>query len=77
MTHHSYLKREHGDTVIIGASSSGHIEQVRAACFAGFAEKRIISQCVVRLQPVTRSAEEMLTVLDEAWLSVQPSASKY
>lgn len=29
MTHHSYLKREYGDTVIIGASSLKHIEQVR------------------------------------------------
>lgn len=27
MTHHSYLKREYGDTVIIGASSLKHIEQ--------------------------------------------------
>jgi aflatoxin B1 aldehyde reductase len=27
MTHHSLLKREHGDSVIIGASSTKHIEQ--------------------------------------------------
>ena len=39
MTHHSYLKREHGDTVIIGASSLGHIKEVRATCPAGFAVK--------------------------------------
>ena len=28
MTHHSFLKREHGDAVIIGASSLAHIKQV-------------------------------------------------
>jgi aflatoxin B1 aldehyde reductase len=27
MSHHSQLKREHGDAVIIGASSLSHIEQ--------------------------------------------------
>lgn len=27
MTHHSQLKREHGDAIIIGASSTKHIEQ--------------------------------------------------
>lgn len=36
MTHHSYLKREYGDTVIIGASSVAHIKQVRAACLEGY-----------------------------------------
>ena len=30
VSHHSLLKREHGDAVIIGASSLNHIEQVRA-----------------------------------------------
>ena len=29
VSHHSLLKREHGDAVIIGASSLKHIEQVR------------------------------------------------
>ena len=28
VSHHSLLKREHGDAVIIGASSLKHIEQV-------------------------------------------------
>ena len=28
ISHHSLLKREHGDAVIIGASSLKHIEQV-------------------------------------------------
>lgn len=27
MTHHSQMKREHGDSIIIGASSTKHIEQ--------------------------------------------------
>jgi aflatoxin B1 aldehyde reductase len=27
MSHHSLLKKEHGDAVIIGASSTKHIEQ--------------------------------------------------
>ena len=29
ISHHSLMKREHGDAVIIGASSLNHIEQVR------------------------------------------------
>ena len=29
MTHHSLLKREYGDAVIIGASRLAHIEEVR------------------------------------------------
>jgi aflatoxin B1 aldehyde reductase len=29
ISHHSLLKREYGDAVIIGASSLNHIEQVR------------------------------------------------
>ena len=28
LSHHSQLKREHGDSVIIGASSLKHVEQV-------------------------------------------------
>lgn len=28
VTHHSLMKREHGDSVLIGASSLNHIEQV-------------------------------------------------
>ena len=29
ISHHSLMKREHGDAIIIGASSLNHIEQVR------------------------------------------------
>ena len=29
ISHHSLMKREHGDAVIVGASSLNHIEQVR------------------------------------------------
>lgn len=28
MSHHSFLKRQHNDAVLIGASSTNHIEQV-------------------------------------------------
>lgn len=59
MTHHSYLKREYGDTVIIGASSVAHIKQNLLDLEKG---------------PLP---EEVLAVLDEAWLTVQTSASKY
>lgn len=31
ISHHSLMKREYGDAVIIGASSLNHIEQVRFA----------------------------------------------
>jgi aflatoxin B1 aldehyde reductase len=34
ISHHSFLKREHGDAVLIGASSLTHIEQVRRIIFA-------------------------------------------
>jgi aflatoxin B1 aldehyde reductase len=29
ISHHSLMRREHGDSVLIGASSLNHIEQVR------------------------------------------------
>lgn len=32
VSHHSLLKREHGDAVIIGTSTLKHIEQVRMFC---------------------------------------------
>ena len=31
VSHHSLMKREYGDAVLIGASSVKHIEQVRAS----------------------------------------------
>lgn len=30
MSHHSLMKREYEDAILIGASSTNHIEQVRA-----------------------------------------------
>ena len=32
ISHHSLMKREHGDSILIGASSLKHIEQVRLSC---------------------------------------------
>ncbi|KAI0351263.1 Aldo/keto reductase [Trametes cingulata] len=59
MTHHSLLKREFGDAVIIGASSVKHIEQ--------------------NLDDLEKGPlpEEVVKVLDEAWVSVSPYASNY
>ncbi|KAI0315866.1 NADP-dependent oxidoreductase domain-containing protein [Amylostereum chailletii] len=59
ISNHSKMKREHGDSVIIGASSVKHIEQNLVDLEKG---------------PLP---DEVLKVLDEAWLSVQPYASNY
>ncbi|KAH9886970.1 Aldo/keto reductase [Cubamyces lactineus] len=59
LSHHSLLKREHGDAIIIGASSIKHVEQNLAD---------------LEKDPLP---EEVLKVLDEAWLSVSPYATKY
>ena len=32
ISHHSLMKRERGDSILIGASSLKHIEQVRRSC---------------------------------------------
>ena len=37
ISHHSLLKREYGDAVLIGASSVKHIEQVRARIQSAYA----------------------------------------
>ncbi|KAI0669008.1 Aldo/keto reductase [Trametes maxima] len=59
ISHHSLMKREHGDAVLIGASSVKHIEENLIDLEKG---------------PLP---EEVLQVLDEAWLSVSPYASEY
>jgi aflatoxin B1 aldehyde reductase len=59
ISHHSLMKREYGDAVLIGASSLKHIEQNLVDLEKG---------------PLP---EDVVNVLDEAWLSVQPFATKY
>ncbi|KAH9925634.1 Aldo/keto reductase [Epithele typhae] len=59
ISHHSLMKREFGDAVLIGASSKAHIEQNLVDLEKG---------------PLP---EEMVQVLDEAWLDVSPYASNY
>ncbi|KAI0334260.1 Aldo/keto reductase [Cubamyces sp. BRFM 1775] len=59
ISHHSLMKREYGDAVLIGASSVKHIEQNLIDLEKG---------------PLP---EEVLKVLDEAWLSVMPYAAEY
>lgn len=59
VSHHSFLKREYGDAIIIGASSLNHIEQNLVDLEKG---------------PLP---DEVVKVLDEAWDSVKPFASKY
>ncbi|RPD53616.1 Aldo/keto reductase [Lentinus tigrinus ALCF2SS1-6] len=59
ISHHSLMKREYGDAVLIGASSTKHIEQNLIDLEKG---------------PLP---EEVLKVLDEAWLSVSPYATPY
>ncbi|TBU24880.1 Aldo/keto reductase [Dichomitus squalens] len=59
ISHHSLLKREHGDAVLIGASSIKHIEQNLVDLEKG---------------PLP---DEVLKVLDEAWLEVEPYAANY
>ncbi|KAI0944310.1 hypothetical protein AcW1_002053 [Taiwanofungus camphoratus] len=59
ISHHSLMKREHGDSILIGASSLEHIEQNLVDLEKG---------------PLP---DEVLNVLDEAWLSVLPHATNY
>ncbi|KZV72567.1 Aldo/keto reductase [Peniophora sp. CONT] len=59
ISHHSLLSREHGDAVIIGASSTKHLEQNLVDLEKG---------------PLP---EDVLKALDEAWVSVLPTASNY
>ncbi|GBE87006.1 Oxidoreductase sirO [Sparassis crispa] len=59
ISHHSLMKREYGDAVLIGASSLKHIKQNMIDLEKG---------------PLP---EEVLSVLDEAWLSVLPYATNY
>ncbi|KAI8992796.1 Aldo/keto reductase [Trametes punicea] len=59
ISHHSLMKREYGDAVLIGASSVKHIEQNLIDLEKG---------------PLP---EEVLQVLDEAWLAVSPHATNY
>ncbi|KAF9476585.1 Aldo/keto reductase [Pholiota conissans] len=59
ISHHSLLKREYGDAVLIGASNLKHIEQNLIDL-----EKGPLSEDVVK-------------ALGEAWLEVQPNASRY
>ncbi|KAI0702753.1 Aldo/keto reductase [Earliella scabrosa] len=59
ISHHSLMKREHGDSILIGASSLKHIEQNLVDLEKG---------------PLP---EEVLQVLDEAWLSVSAYAAPY
>ncbi|EIW56834.1 Aldo/keto reductase [Trametes versicolor FP-101664 SS1] len=59
ISHHSLMRREHGDAVLIGASSVKHIQENLIDL-----EKGPLPQ-------------EILQVLDEAWLSVSPYATEY
>ncbi|TFK50684.1 Aldo/keto reductase [Heliocybe sulcata] len=59
VSHHSLMKREYGDAVLIGASSVKHIEQNLVDLEKG---------------PLP---DDVLQVLDEAWLSVKPYAAPY
>ena len=103
ISHHSLLKREYGDAVLIGASSVKHIEQVRILIYArGMREEenfdpglyhrtwltlrrgRFVSHLMllgplnVRADKKTCiAAEEVLKVLDEAWLEVSPYSANY
>ncbi|TFY65364.1 hypothetical protein EVG20_g5625 [Dentipellis fragilis] len=59
ISHHSLLKREFGDSVLIGASSVEHIKQNLVDLEKG---------------PLP---DEVVSVLDEAWIQVQPYSSAY
>jgi len=59
ISHHGLLKREYGDSVLIGASSLKHIQEN-----------------LIDLEKGPLPAE-VLKVLDEAWVQVQPFASRY
>ncbi|KAF9069987.1 Aldo/keto reductase [Rhodocollybia butyracea] len=59
VSHHSLMKREYGDAILIGASSLDHIKQNMVDLEKG---------------PLP---DEVVKVLDDAWETVKPYASKY
>jgi aflatoxin B1 aldehyde reductase len=79
VSHHSLMKREYGDSIIIGASSLEHIEQNLVNLEKGplhsyltilFSFGHIVSRHGF-------SAEEVVHILDETWLNVKPHAINY
>ena len=80
ISHHSQLKRELGDAVIIGASKIEHIEQnlidlekgpLRESTYSAVSQQLLIAE-------YSRfAAEEVVKALDEAWADVKGCASNY
>lgn len=77
ISHHSLLKKEHGDAIIIGASSTKHIEQNLIDLEKG----PLREYCLVTnrmCSPTDGSvAEEVVNVLDDAWKLVSVVATDY
>lgn len=80
ISHHSQLKRELGDAVIIGASKIEHIEQnlidlekgpLRESAYSAMSQQLLIPEHS-RL-----AAEDVVKALDEAWADVKGCASNY
>lgn len=75
MSHHSQMKRVYGDSVLIGASSTQHIEQVRRHISA-LDQRLLLSQNLLDLEKGPLP-DEMVKALDEAWEHVRPVALRY
>ncbi|KAF7295096.1 Aldo-ket-red domain-containing protein [Mycena indigotica] len=74
LSHHSLMAREHGDSIIIGASNLTHIQQNLLDLEKGPLRETSLVPTTVG-SPST--AKEVLTVLDEAWAAVAPLATDY
>jgi len=75
ISHHSMLKREYNDAVIIGASSLKHVRENLEDLEKGPLRELIQKDCTTNLTPCV--AEEVVAVLDEVWLEAKPHAAAY
>ena len=78
MSHHSLLKKEHGDAILIGASSIEHIEQNLIDLEKGpLREYLALHLYKLRCSWIFATAEEVVKALDDAWNLVSVVAANY
>ena len=79
MSHHSALKREYGDSVIIGASSLKHIKENLEDLEKGPLRESYAAEVMIWHWYIIffRQAEEVVKVLDQAWEIVKSCATQY
>ncbi|KAH9856175.1 hypothetical protein C2E23DRAFT_505661 [Lenzites betulinus] len=71
------LRREHGDAVLIGASSVAHIEQNLKDLEKGPLREWSSLKGLIVMLIMGFVADEVVKALDDAWLAVMPYSSAY